>query len=334
MNAPRGTERPREARTASTVMMIRPRAFGSNPETAGSNTFQAPVSAGEEGAVAEAARAEFDALAAAVRAAGVEVCVFEDTLDPPVPDAVFPNNWVSFHADGTVVYYPMLSEQRRREVRPDLVAALVSAHGRRVTRTVDLRALAEEGLILEGTGSLVFDRGARRAYAARSPRTDDEAVRLWAERLDYDVLLFDALDAEGTPVYHTNVVMNLGDGLAVVCLEALPDVVERDTVAARLRADGHELLELRLDQLTRFCGNLLELRANDGVAVTVLSRAAHEGLDADQRARLSRRGRVVVSPLDTIERHGGGSARCMLAEVHLPRRGTHDEEHGRADAPR
>ena len=311
----RGVQEPTpEPQTTSTVLMIRPARFGANPETAPSNAFQRTKTLAEPEVLARARR-EFDGLVAALRANGIEVVVVEDTLEPEKPDAVFPNNWVSFHAGGTAVLYPMLAPSRRREVRPDVLEELERRGAVSRRRTVDLRADAERAGFLEGTGSLVLDRVEHVAYACLSPRTSPEMLARFERELGYETVAFHASDARGVPIYHTNVMMSVGSAVAVVCSEAIREPAERRTVEERLEAGGHELVRLSLTQVDEFAGNLLELRSRAGAALFVLSSRAQRALRPEQRALLERHGRLVSAELDTIEAHGGGSARCMIAEV-------------------
>jgi hypothetical protein len=311
-----GTHR-REPQSARAVLMIRPARFGANAETVDSNYFQETHEASATAIVAANAEREFDGLAVALAAAGVEVHAFAGQRDSPPPDEVFPNNWVSFHSDGTVVLYPMLAPSRRRERRSELLDEL-RADGFRVSRVVDLAKLEQRGLFLEGTGSVVLDRANRVAYACRSPRTADEALAHFGRALGYDVVAFDAVDRDGRAIYHTNVLLSVGSDFAVLCTAALGDSAARHTIAERLAATGHELIELRFDQLHSFAGNLLELRGRTS-PVIALSAAALASLDSAQRRALERHGQLVAADIGTIERYGGGSVRCMLAEVFLPR---------------
>ncbi len=306
----------REVQTTATVLMVRPARFGANPETAATNAFQRG-GPGDAGTLARARR-EFDGLAAVLRANGVEVRVVEDTLEPPKPDALFPNNWLSFHADGTVVLYPMLAPSRRAEVRPEILGELGRAGFPAPRRVLDLRAGAEADF-LEGTGSLVLDRAARVAYACLSPRTARALVERFCAELEYRPVCFRAADARGLPIYHTNVMMSVGTRFAVVCLEALGDSEERLALVQSLAQSGHELVPIKLSQMDEFAGNVLELRARTGEALIVLSARARAALRPEQLAVLERHARLVSADLATIEEHGGGSARCMLAEVFAPR---------------
>jgi hypothetical protein len=307
-----------ESQLASSVLMIRPTRFQSNPQTADSNAFQtAPDASPAE--QQRSALTEFESLVSVLRGAGIEVHVFDDTLEPHTPDSVFPNNWVSFHADGTVVLYPMEAENRRCERRPDVIERLDAELGFQVRQVVDLSHHEDTGHFLEGTGSMVLDRVNRVAYACLSSRTHLDVLGDFAQRMDYDVVAFEALDRHGVPIYHTNVLMAIGEKLAVICDAAIARDDQRAAVLERLESTGHELVSLDFDQLESFAGNMLELRAADGVPVIAMSQRAWDSLSAEQQARMGANGRVVTAAIDDIEDSAGGSVRCMLAEIHLPR---------------
>jgi hypothetical protein len=301
--------------TAGAVLMIRPSHFAANLETAASNRFQSSVRTDRD--VAARATREFDALAVALAAAGVRVHAFAGARDAELPDEVFPNNWVSFHEDGTAVLYPLLAPNRRRERRPELIDALRAEHGYRVARIVDLTRLEQKEQYLEGTGSVVLDRVHRVAYACRSPRTHAAALAELCGSLGYEPQPFDATDRDGHTVYHTNVLLSIGTRFAVIASSALRDEAERRRIVARL-AEHREVIDLSFEQLHSFAGNLLELRAGDA-PVIALSTAALASLRGPQRRALEACGQLVVADVGTIEKHGGGSVRCMLAEVALPR---------------
>jgi len=309
-----------ERQLADTVLMIRPVAFQGNPMTQGSNRFQEPVaeSPAEQQALA---LHEFDGLVAALREAGVDVIVVEDTPALHTPDSIFPNNWVSFHADGRVVLYAMEAQNRRAERRPEIVEMLASEHGFRVRELIDLTAHELRGHYLEGTGSLVLDRVHRVAYACLSSRTHLEPLGDFAQRLGYDTVAFGAVDRDGVPIYHTNVLMSVGEELAFVCAAAIPGEEQRSAVLRRLRDTGHEVIALSFAQLEAFAGNMLELRSKTGTRVLAMSRQALDSLEPDQRRRVRDNGEIIVADVGSIERAAGGSVRCMLAEVHLPRTG-------------
>lgn len=307
-----------EAQLTSTVMMIRPAGFESNPLTAASNRFQGKSSSSPAEQHATALR-EFDELVAALRDAGIDVIVIDDTAEPPTPDAIFPNNWISTHADGRIVLYPMEAENRRTERRADILERLDA--GRLISEIIDLSEHEADGHYLEGTGSMVLDRANHVAYACVSTRTHLDPLGDFAQRLDYDVVAFDAVDSGGVPIYHTNVLMNVGEKLAVICDEAIPRDDQREAVLARLRDTGHDIVHLSYAQLDAFAGNMLELRNRSGERVIAVSQQAWDSLDAQQRATLTANGRIVSSPIDNIEASAGGSVRCMLAEIHLPAEG-------------
>ncbi|AYA36825.1 amidinotransferase [Hymenobacter oligotrophus] len=303
---------------ARTVFVVRPARFGFNAETAVSNSFQ--QAHGHLGAelVQQQAHAEFEAAVATLRAQGVEVLVFEDTAEPPKPDAVFPNNWLTLHPDGRAVLYPMCTPNRRTERRPDILAALGSEF--EVREVVDLSAYENLGQYLEGTGSIVFDHPNRVAYACLSPRTDAALFGQVADMLGYRTVAFRAHDAQGQAIYHTNVMMCVGPQFAVVCLESITDAAERAQVKAELGSTGHELVEISLGQVAQFAGNMLALQSGAGKALLVLSGQAQAALTQAQREQLQRHCQLVPLAIPTIETIGGGSARCMLGEVYLPRR--------------
>ena len=307
-----------ESQLASTVLMIRPVRFESNPQTAESNRFQGRTDASVE-EQQRAARAEFDGLVSALRDGGIEVLVFDDMPEPHTPDSIFPNNWVSFHADGRVVLYPMEAANRRLERRPDIIERLGDEYGFAVSEVVDLSAHENDGQYLEGTGSMVLDRIGHVAYACLSSRTHHGPLGDFAQRLNYEVVSFDAVDREGIPIYHTNVLMNVGEELAVICDAAIPRDEQRAAVLQRLRDSGREIISLDFDQLDAFAGNMLELRNVNGDRVVAMSQQAFDSLNDEQRRVLQDNGGILIAPIDTIEASAGGSVRCMLAEVHLPR---------------
>jgi hypothetical protein len=307
---------------ADAVLMIRPAAFAFNPDTARTNTFQqatalsGPDAAGE---VARAARAEFERLARALAGEGVSVAAVDDTAEPAKPDAIFPNNWLSFHADGTLVLYPMESPSRRPERRQEVIEQVTRQLGFKVTRRLDLTHFEAEGMFLEGTGSLVLDHTQRVAYACASPRTHPHLVAEWARQMRYEPLVFNAANPAGVPLYHTNVLLFIGARAAVVGSEAIA-AADRRRVLERLRASGREVIEIGQGQIAQFAANLLELGTWDEALgdsrVLVMSEAARRALGVEVFARLSGcTDTVLAVPVPTVERLGGGSVRCMLAEV-------------------
>ena len=314
--------RPAQTRTrqqcADAVLMVRPRAFGYNPETALTNTFQRPREHADGDAAALAGQ-EWAQLARALESEGVTVCSVEDSALPVKPDAVFPNNWVSFHEDGTVVLYPLQSASRRFERRTEVIEAAASELGFKVSHLLDLSWFEGEGKYLEGTGSLVLDNVARVAYACLSPRTHAEVLGEWTQALGYEAVTFRAADRTGVPLYHTNVLMCIGARAVIVGAEAIaPD--DRGRVLERLAGNGREVIEIGHDEIARFAGNMLEFGTWDEALgdsrVLVMSESARRALSADTFARLSGcTDAVLAVPVPTIEKLGGGSVRCMLAEV-------------------
>ena len=307
-----------ESQLASSVLMIRPARFESNPLTAESNKFQGKTSASPAEQHA-AALQEFDGLVASLRDKGIDVVVVDDTAEPHTPDSIFPNNWVSFHADGRVVLYPMEARNRRTERRLDIVESLGSEQGFHVSEIVDLSHHESAEQYLEGTGSLVLDRVNRVAYACLSTRTQLDVLGDFAQQMDYDVVAFAAVDREGAPIYHTNVLMNIGEMVAVICDESIVRDDQRAAVLERLQETGHEIVTLDYDQLDAFAGNMLELRSASGQRLIAMSQQAYDSLSDSQLATLESNAEILTVPIDTIESSAGGSVRCMLAEIHLPR---------------
>ena len=290
--------------------MIEPVGFGSNPETATDNAFQRPPACESPQAVEIAARAEFARLREMLESRGVEV-VWRAAANRESPDAVFPNNWFSTHAGGTLVLYPMMAPSRRLERRTEIVALL----GESYPLVIDLTATETEGRYLEGTGSLVIDERARIVYAGESQRTDRRLAEAWAERMGYEPVIFRATDAADRPIYHTNVVMSVGSDWAILCVEAV-DSLDRAEVLATLAESGHETIDISLEQMDAFCGNVLELESDKGERLVVMSDRAFDAFTDEQREILASRAELVHADLTTIETHGGGSARCMIAELH------------------
>ncbi len=298
--------------------MIRPARFESNPMTAESNRFQGRNPLGPEQQHNVAVQ-EFDALVEVLREAGIKVVLVQDTPEPHTPDSIFPNNWVSFHADGRVVLYPMEAPNRRTERRPDIIEMLDTELGYQVREIIDLSGHEKNAHYLEGTGSMVLDRTNKIAYACLSSRTQLDPLGDFAQQMDYDVVAFDAFDRNGVRIYHTNVLMNVGEAVAVICSESITDKAQQKAVLAQLKVTGHQVVDLSYEQLDAFAGNMLELRREDGVRVVAMSSQAWNSLNDDQREILQANGKVVHTPIDNIESSAGGSVRCMLAEVHLPR---------------
>ena len=302
-----------EAQTSGTVLMVRPKSFGFHAEAARSNVFANDSS----NADLDAAVREFDGVVDALTKAGVEVLLLDDSADPAKPDAVFPNNWVTFHADGTIVLYPMANEARRLERNPDALRKLLQSNGFEVRQVIDLSFHERNGHFLEGTGSLVLDRAKRRAFANLSPRTDAAVIADFDDRLDYSTLVFDARDRSGRPIYHTNVALSFGTRFAMLCTDAIaPDF--RELLTGEIEAGGRTLIEVDYEQMRQFACNLIELKGRDG-PVIALSSVALRSYRPDQRRVLERFGDLVEADIPTIETVGGGSVRCMITDIHLPR---------------
>jgi hypothetical protein len=310
------TQTTAHTQTTNSVLMVRPCRFYPNPETAADNAFQAQVQCAAD-TLSKLARREFDAAVQRLQASGVKVHVFEDTAEPEKPDAVFPNNWISTHHDGRVALFPMYSAVRRRERRQDIVEELRKCY--QVTDVIDYSRFEDEGCCLEGTGSLVLDHLNKIAYVSLSNRSNPKVIERFAEDFTYEPVTFTSIGSNGQPIYHTNVMMCIGAAFAMVGLEMIPNKAERQRVRARLDKTEKEIVELSADQIANFAGNAIELHNERGEKLLVLSSRAHQALSAQQREKLSRYARLVPLELPTIEL-GGGSARCMIATIHLPPR--------------
>jgi hypothetical protein len=302
--------------SANAVVMIRPFRFYPNPETASDNAFQREIVAANTDTISKAAQTEFDQAVELLRDAGVKVHVFEDTPSPEKPDAVFPNNWFSTHHDGRVALYPMYSPARRNERRRDVIDELGKIY--RISALIDYSSYEQRGLHLEGTGSLVLDYVDRIAYVSLSKRSDRAMVERFCHDFDFEPILFESAGDDGRPIYHTNVVLCVGSEFALVGLEMIVDRGQRGAVRRRLEASGKKVIELARDQIANFAGNALELR-NGSEKLLVLSTRAAEALTAAQRDEIERHARLLPLALPTIEL-AGGSARCMIAAIHLPPR--------------
>lgn len=298
------------------IMLIRPACFQFNRQTAASNPHQRHLLHLTDQAIVQLGQQEFDRFAQSLQAADITVHIFDDTPEPEKPDAVFPNNWVSFHPDGTVLLYPMYTANRMAERRWDLVEALEKTFV--IKKRIDL--YQPGGSALEGTGSIVFDHTAQTAYAAQSERTDEALFIQVCERLQYRPVFFQAHEASGGPVYHTNVLMCIGEGFAVVCLESIRQVTQRALVTESLAAAGHTVIDISLAQMAGFAGNMLQVNNRSGQKVLVMSQSAYDSLRPGQRQQLARYAQLLPIAIPTIEAVGGGSARCMMAEVFLPLR--------------
>ena len=299
------------------ILMVRPASFGYNPETAGSNVFQHDSKDMLPNAVRKAARKEFDGMVSLLRSAGVEVTVVPDSARPEKTDAVFPNNWVSFHQEGTVITYPMMSPNRRKERRRK-VLGLITEAGYEINRRINLEFFEKIHKFLEGTGSLVFDHSNRIAFACLSERTHPDLVRELCNRINYKPLVFRAEHPVGKPVYHTNVVMSVGTDFAVICLDAIPDKEDRHRLQNQLERSEKNIIPISTSQMANYAGNMLQIDSSNGQPVLAMSTRAFNSLDKGQISLLEQSGQILHAPIDTIEKYGGGSARCMMAEIFLP----------------
>ena len=315
------------AQSTCHILMVRPATFRKNEETAGNNHYQQDAQIDD---VHQAALDEFDGMVNDLRERGVDVMVVEDDPTTDTPDALFPNNWVSFHADGRVGLYPMFAPNRRLERREDILHDLVHVNGFDMDEIVDFTEFERHDAFLEGTGSMVLDRVHGKAYAALSPRTDRDAFAHWCESMDLEGVIFEANQTVGDarmPIYHTNVMMAVGTGWAAVCLDAIDHPDDRALVLESLEGDDLTVVDLTEDQINRFAGNMLEVATDQGAKLIVMSSRAHDALTDDQRATLGKFGTLVHNDLHHIETCGGGSARCMMAEVHLPRPAQTNDAH-------
>ena len=304
------------AQSTNSVLMIRPGRFYPNPETAADNAFQRNAH-GDSDALTPLARNEFDAAVQTLRSAGVNVHVFEDTAEPEKPDAVFPNNWISTHHDGRVALFPMYSALRRRERRQDILEELRKHY--RVTEVIDYSPFEDDGCCLEGTGSLVLDHLNKIAYVSLSNRSNPKVIQRFADDFTYEPVTFTSTDSNGQPIYHTNVMMCISTAFALINLEMIRNDVEQQQVRAILEKTGKEIVKLSADQIANFAGNAIELHNKHGEKLLVLSSRAAQALNEEQHETLTRYARLLPLELPTIEL-GGGSARCMIATIHLPPR--------------
>lgn len=302
-----------------TLLMIRPVSFRMNEQTAVNNYFQAQPDLAPA-VVNQKAQKEFDFFVEKLRQAGVRVLVVDDTPVPDTPDSIFPNNWISFHTDGRVALYPMFAENRRLERREDILDML-EENGLLISEIVDYTSAESAGVFLEGTGSMVLDRVNRKAYCCLSERADEELLIEFCEDFEYTPVIFSAFQTVGQqrlPIYHTNVMMALGEGFAVACIDSIDNPGERKNFIRHLKDDGKELIAISEAQMHQFAGNMLQVKNIKGRPITVMSQAAYQSLKPEQITALEKYGDLLYAPLTTIESCGGGSARCMMAEVFLP----------------
>lgn len=300
--------------------MIRPVAFRMNEQTAVNNYYQKVLDNTTPATVNAKAQQEFDAFVEKLQKVGVNVIVVEDTLHPDTPDSIFPNNWISFHENGDVTLYPMFAENRRAERREDILD-IIEERGFVINEIMDYTSAEEDGFFLEGTGSILLDRDNAKAYCALSPRADEELFIEFCEDFDLAPVIFEAyqtVNGERKHMYHTNVMMCIAETFAVICADCIDDKKERKMVLDNLRADGKDIILITEDQVNNFAGNMLQVKGKDNKRYLVMSNSAHQSLTKTQLHKIEEHCEIISSSLDTIEACGGGSARCMMAEVFLP----------------
>lgn len=305
--------------TTDTLLMIEPVAFGYNAETAENNYFQVEQKGND---IQQKALQEFQNFAEKLRDHGINVISIKDTLEPHSPDSIFPNNWVSFHADGTVNLFPMFAENRRVERRQDIIEQIKN-EGFEVKSVEDYSHFENEGIFLEGTGSIIFDHDFKLAYGSVSLRLDENLFRKFCENINYIPIVFHSFqDANGErlPIYHTNVMMCIADKFVVICLNCIDDELEREKVQEVIKSSEKELIEISEDQLQQFAGNMLQVQNTEGEKFLIMSESAHKSLNESQISTIESYCKIISADLETIETNGGGSARCMLAEIFLPKK--------------
>ena len=307
--------------TTNTIVMIRPIQFRKNEQTAVNNYFQEDLEL-QNAEINKKAQEEFDAFVGILTSFGVNVVVVADTKKNDTPDSIFPNNWISFHEDGTVVLYPMFAENRRLERREDILTIL-EEKGFVIENTVDYTSAEQENIFLEGTGSIILDRINRKAYCALSARADEDLLIEFCEDFEYTPVIFTAkqtVNSKREVIYHTNVMMCIAETFAVICLDTIDDTSERKNVLKNLKEDGKQIIEITETQMHSFAGNMLQVRGKNNELFLVMSKAAHNSLTQSQVAKINNHCKIISSSLETIETCGGGSARCMMAEVFLPQK--------------
>lgn len=303
------------------ILMVRPAQFRMNEQTAVNNFFQERLDMTQD-TITVKAQKEFDNFVETLRGVGINVIVFQDDLIPDTPDSIFPNNWFSTHADGTVAIYPIFAENRRLERREE-VCELLDSEGFDISEIVDFTSFEEDQQYLEGTGSVILDRVHEKAYCALSARADEDLFIYFCEEMEYTPVIFRAnqtVDGQRKPIYHTNVMMCVGTDFAVICLDSIDDKKERKNVLKHLKEDGKEIIEITEHQVNQFAGNMLQVQDKQGKTYLVMSATALKSLSVEQRSKIERYTEILSSELDTIETCGGGSARCMIAEVFLPKK--------------
>lgn len=300
------------------LMMIRPACFQFNMETAASNAFQHAIEGLSKEEIKQKAIAEFDNYVNTLQEHKINVLVIQDTKEPAKPDAIFPNNWISMHANGQVCLYPMFTPNRRTEVRKEILDTLKNNFN--IIEIKDYTSHALQHQFLEGTGSIIFDHIHRIAYACLSPRTDQTLFIQFCKEIDYEAVYFSAVDAQKKAIYHTNVMLTIGDTFAVICLDSITNEAEQKIVVEKLEQTGHEIIAISLEQMNAFAGNMLQVINEDGKTYLIMSETAYDSLNAQQIKQLKKHTSILSVEIPTIETIGGGSARCMLAEIFLEKK--------------
>ncbi len=305
-----------EKNLTANILMVRPANFGYNEETAANNAFQQKIEQENPEQIKLKALVEFDAMVSTLQQNGINVWVVDDTNNPVKPDAVFPNNWISFHENGTVITYPMFAPNRRLERRDEIINQLESSF--RILNRYSLEFYEDEGLFLEGTGSMVFDRANKLVYACLSERTDATIMDKFNVLMGTRSIMFNATDRKGLPIYHTNVVMAMGNDFVVICMECIHDQGQKHMLLESFKHTGKRVIDITLDQMEHFAGNMLEVIDKSNKRILILSKTAYDALDESQKTLLSQSTHLLPIAIPTIEKYGGGSVRCMMAEVFLP----------------
>jgi len=308
--------------STDTLMMIRPVQFRFNEQTAVNNYYQKAIEGLSATEIQAKAAEEFESFVNKLKSKNINVIVIDDTPDPSTPDSIFPNNWVSFHEDGKVGLYPMYAENRRLERREDILDKLKNDEGLKISEIIDLSSFENDSLFLEGTGSMILDRPNKIAYAAISTRTNEKVLDAFCDKFGYKAVKFTAnqtVEGKRLPIYHTNVMMCVANDFAILCADSIDDMSEKKAVIDSLEKTDKEIIEITEDQKHHFAGNMLQVNGTDGKPYLIMSNAAHQSLREDQINRIENYCEIISSSLDTIEALGGGSARCMMAEVFLPK---------------
>ena len=307
--------------TTNTILMVRPVNFRMNEQTAVNNYYQKDIDDVLPDTINTKAQKEFDTFVEKLRVIGVQVIVVKDKMETDTPDSIFPNNWVSFHENGDVGLYPMFAENRRKERREDILET-IEKEGFLINNIIDYTSAEEEQVFLEGTGSIILDRANRKAYCALSPRADEGLFIEFCEDFEYSPVIFTSyqtVDGARKPIYHTNVMMCIAETFAVICLSSIDDKKERKNVIKHLKEDGKEVIDITETQLNNFAGNMLQVKGDNDVRYLIMSQAAYDSLTKAQIKQIEKHCNILSSSLETIETCGGGSARCMMAEVFLPK---------------